>query len=106
MDLELEYVTYMLKVSPENAKEIPLQVNNSIIELEYHVKTFKAAHDEQVKKIKEYVVWGNKEMSLTLAACNAYLEKVKEQVYSVMSLYSKIKFKLRIPEYKVNIGRK
>ena len=30
MDLELEYVKYMLKISPEDAKEIALRIDNSI----------------------------------------------------------------------------
>ena len=52
LDLELDYVRPMLEVSPEDAKEVAAKVDNSMTELETHVRTFKVVHDECVKKIK------------------------------------------------------
>ena len=70
-DSELNYMTSLLEVSPGDAREIVLRVDNSIIELEYHVKTFKAAHDEYVKKIKEYIIERNKEIDETFGPCRS-----------------------------------
>ena len=41
MDLELDFMRSMLEVSPEDAKEVAKKVNNTMRELETHVRTFK-----------------------------------------------------------------
>ena len=48
MDLELECVTLLLKVGPEDAKDVASRVNDSIKNVESHIKIFKAVHKEYV----------------------------------------------------------
>ena len=104
MDLELEYVKYMLKISPEDAKEIASRVNNFIIEQESNIKIFKAAHDEYVENIKKYTT--GDEMYLTNWECINYLREVKGPVYEVLSLYTNFRFKLQVSDLKAKLRKK
>ena len=52
VDLEIEVVTPLIKVSPEAAKEVAPKVMYSFKKLESHVKTLRTAHEGCVGKIK------------------------------------------------------
>ena len=41
VDLELEYITPLLKVGPENADSLVFRIHNSIKEVESHTENFK-----------------------------------------------------------------
>ena len=52
VDLELEYVTPLLKLDPKYANNVASRANNSIKNVKSNVKIFKAVHGEYIKKIK------------------------------------------------------
>ena len=53
VDIELEYVTPLLKVSPEDDRDGASRGDNSFERVESLTKNFKAAHSEYVEKINE-----------------------------------------------------
>ena len=81
-----------------DAKKVAVRVDNSMAGLEFRVTTFKVAHEEYLKKIKDYVVGHDKQRNLPLDECNNYFKEVKERVYSIVSLHGSFKFKLEVPE--------
>ena len=66
VDSELKYVGPLLKVGPEDAKDVALRVNNSIKRVKFYIKIFKSAHANFVEKIKEYDTGDEEEMNITI----------------------------------------
>ena len=89
-------MTPLLEVSPEDAKDAALRVNNSVKRAESLVKVFKAAYDEYVEKIKKYTTGNEEEMNLTIGECNGYLKEVVGQVHDVLSLHTIFELKLKV----------
>ena len=93
VDLELKYVTPLLKVSPEEANDIALRVNYTIKRVLSLIKSFRSAHKNFVEKIKEVTTGGEEEMDCAIGECNTFLKEVEDRVYDVLAWSNSFKFK-------------
>ena len=101
VDLELEYKTPLLNAGPKNADSLAFSIDNSIKEVESHMKNFKIAHREYFERITENTSGDKEEMYLTIGECKNYLKEVVGQVQVVLSLHTEFRFKLQVSKLKI-----
>ena len=77
VDLKLEHVTPLLKVSSEDTNNVTSRINNSFKNVDSHIKIFMEAREVYVEKIKEYSTGSKEEMKLTTDECKTFLRKVE-----------------------------
>ena len=70
------FMSPLLKLSPEDAKNVTSRVDIAIKWVESHIKVFKSAHKIYVDKIKEYTTKNEEEMDLAIGECDTFLREV------------------------------
>ena len=91
--MELKYIKPILSVGPKKADRLSLRIDDSIIELESHMETFKLAHREYVERILENTSGDKEEMYIIIGGCNNYLKEVVGRVHDVLALQINFKYK-------------
>ena len=95
-------MTFLLEARPEDSKDAVSRVDNSMIRLSSCVKIFRAAYDENL----EYTTSHEGETNSTWGEASAHLNKIKEQVWDVLSQYGSFKFKLQVLGLKTDLGQR
>ena len=82
------------------------RIDDSIEEMQSCLEDLKLTHREYIKRILENASMEKEEMNQTLHGCNGYLKEVVGQVWEVIALHFKFKYKQRVLKLKVELIRR